>query len=59
MSFRCVSELVAPGIFVFSFSTGENRHADIHSKHWGYSSVWHMIHDIILNTGAAIDSKQF
>jgi len=43
LSFHRVREAIASGVYVFSHIPGENNPADILSKHWGYSSVWHML----------------
>jgi hypothetical protein len=43
LSIHRVREAIASGVYVFSHIPGENNPADILSKHWGYSSVWHML----------------
>jgi hypothetical protein len=43
LSFHRVREAIASGHYVFTHIPGENNPADILSKHWGYSSVWHML----------------
>jgi hypothetical protein len=44
LSFHRVQEAIASGgVYVFLHIPGENNPADILSKHWGYSSVWHML----------------
>jgi hypothetical protein len=38
-----VREAIASKKYVFTHIPGENNPADIVSKHWGYSSIWHML----------------
>ena len=54
LSFHRVREAVASGHLVFSFIAGENNPADILSKHWGYSAVWHMLRTILFVNGDTI-----
>jgi hypothetical protein len=43
LSFHRVREAIASKKYVFTHIPGENNPADIVSKHWGYSSIWHML----------------
>ena len=56
LSFHKVREAIASGVFVFTHIPGENNPADILSKHWGYSSVWHMLRTIMFVDGETVDS---
>jgi hypothetical protein len=56
LSFHRVREVVASGHLVFSYIPGENNPADIFSKHWGYSAVWHMLKTILFVNGDTIIS---
>jgi hypothetical protein len=46
LSFHRVREAIASKKYVFTHIPGENNPADIVSKHWGYSSIWHMLRTI-------------
>jgi hypothetical protein len=41
---------------VFTHIPGENNPADILSKHWGYSSVWHMLKALLFISGETINA---
>ena len=56
LSFHRVREAIATGRYVFSHIPGENNPADILSKHWGYSSVWHMLKVLLHVDGETINS---
>jgi hypothetical protein len=56
LSFHRVREAIASGVFVFLHIPGENNPADILSKHWGYTSIWHMLKAIMYVEGDTIDS---
>jgi len=56
LSFHRVREAIASGVFVFLHIAGENNPADILSKHWGYTSIWHMLKAIMYVEGDTIDS---
>jgi hypothetical protein len=56
LSFHRVREAIASGIYVFTHIPGENNPADILSKHWGYSSVWHMLKALMFVPGDTVDS---
>ncbi len=55
LSFHRVREVVAAKYVVFSFISGEINPADILSKHWGYSAVWHMLKTMLFAEGDTID----
>ncbi len=55
LSFHRVHELVAAKYVVFSLIPGEIDPADILSKHWGYSTVWHMLKAMLFVEGDTID----
>jgi hypothetical protein len=54
--FHRVQEAIASGVFVFTHIPGENNPADILSKHWGYSSVWHMLRAIMFIDGETVNA---
>ena len=56
--FHRVWEEIASGVFlVFTHIPGENNPANILSKHWGYSSVWHrMLRTIMFIDGETVDA---
>jgi hypothetical protein len=56
LSFHRVREAIASGVYVFTHIPGENNPADILSKHWGYSSVWHMLKALMFVLGDTVDS---
>lgn len=56
LSFHRVREAIASGKYVFTHIAGENNPADILSKHWGYSQVWHMLRTLLFHEGETIDS---
>jgi transposase InsO family protein len=56
LSFHRVREAIASGKYVFTHISGENNPADILSKHWGYSSVWHMLKALLFVSGETIMS---
>jgi hypothetical protein len=56
LSFHRVREAIASGVYVFTHIPGEINPADILSKHWGYSSVWHMLKTIMFVCGETIHS---
>ncbi len=56
LSFHRVREAIASGVFVFTHIPGENNPADILSKHWGYSSVWHMLKALLFISGETINA---
>jgi hypothetical protein len=56
LSFHRVQEAIASGVFVFTHIPGENNPADILSKHWGYSSVWHMLRAIMFIDGETVNA---
>jgi hypothetical protein len=56
LSFHRVREAIASGVYVFAHISGENNPADILSKHWGYSSVWHMLKALMFVTGDTVHS---
>ena len=56
LSFHRVREAIASGVFVFTHIPGENNPADILSKHWGYSSVWHMLRAIMFIDGETVNA---
>jgi hypothetical protein len=56
LSFHRVREAIASGSIVFLHIPGENNPADILSKHWGYTSIWHMLKTIMYVEGETIDS---
>ena len=60
LAFHRVREAIASKYITFHFLRGENNPADIVSKHWGYSLVWHMLQCILFWHGdtATIDNKQ-
>ncbi len=47
LSFHRVREAVVAKYVVFFFIPGEIDPADILSKHYGYSAVWHMLKDVV------------
>jgi hypothetical protein len=51
LSFHRVREAVASGIVTFQFIPGNINPADILSKHWGYSQVWHILKPILFWKG--------
>jgi hypothetical protein len=51
LSFHRVHEAVASGIVTFQFIPGNINPADILSKHWGYSQVWHILKPILFWKG--------
>jgi hypothetical protein len=57
LSFHRVREAIASGVFVFMHIPGENNPADILSKHWGYSSVWHMLKTLMWVPGDTINAQ--
>ena len=60
LAFHRVRKVIASKYITFHFLHGENNPADIFSKHWGYSSVWHMLQCILFWHGdtATINNKQ-
>ena len=58
--FHHVREAIASKYITFHFLRGENNPAGIVGKHWGYSSVWHMLQCILFWQGdtATIYNKQ-
>ena len=55
LSFHRVREAVAAKFVVFSFIPGEMNPADILSKHWSYTAVWHMLKPVLFAEGDTID----
>jgi len=55
LSFHRVREAIASGTYVFTHIPGENNPADILSKHWGYSQVWHMLRTLLMVSGDTIN----
>jgi hypothetical protein len=55
LSFHRVREAIASGVIAFLHIPGENNPADILSKHWGYSSIWHML-NVIMFVGEDADT---
>ena len=54
LSFHRVREAIASGNYAFIHIPGENNPADILSKHWGYSQVWHMLRPLFMVSGETI-----
>ena len=54
LSFHRVREAIASGNYAFIHIPGENNPADILSKHWGYSQVWHMLRALFMVSGDTI-----
>ncbi len=47
LSFHKVRETMAAGYISFHHLRGTSNPADILSKHWGYSSIWHLLRPIL------------
>ena len=54
LSFHRVREAIASGHYAFTHIPGENNPADILSKHWGYSQVWHMLRTLFMVPGDTV-----
>ena len=47
LSFHRVREAIASSIMSFHHIAGTSNCADILSKHWGYSQIWHLLKPIL------------
>jgi hypothetical protein len=56
LSYHRVHEIKAFGAYIFYHLDGENNPADILSKHWCYSQVWHMLRSLFFAAGETEDS---
>jgi hypothetical protein len=54
LSFHKVREGIACGTYLFYHIQGENNPADILSKHWSCSAVWHMLRLLFYHEGDTI-----
>jgi hypothetical protein len=48
LSFHLVREAIASGMIGYYFISGNINPADIISKHWGYSQIWHQIKVLLI-----------
>ena len=55
LSFHRVREAIASGMLIFHFIPGAINPADILSKHWGYSQVWHRLKTLLFWHGDTAD----
>ena len=51
LSYHCVKEALAACILSFHHINGVDNPADILSKHWGYSTIWHLLQPIMFYQG--------
>ena len=55
LSFHRVRQAIASGIIKFYHIHGEENPADILSKHWGYSQIWHVLRPLLFWSGDTAD----
>ena len=55
LSFHFVREAVAAGYVHFTHIPGSINPADILSKHWGYSDIWHILKPLLFWSGDTMD----
>jgi len=51
LSFHRVREVIASGMIIFTYLPGQYNPADILSKHWSYSDVWHLLKPLLFWQG--------
>ena len=56
LSFHFVREAIARGFIHFTHIPGKENPADIMSKHWGYSDVWHLLKPMLFWEGDTRDA---
>jgi len=54
LSFHRVREAIASGNYVFTHIPGRINPADILSKHWSYTSVWHVLRTLLFVSGETV-----
>ena len=59
LSYHRVREAIAAGITTLHHIAGALNPADILSKHWGYSQVWHMLRPLLFWAGDTKDAVEF
>ena len=55
LSFHFVRESIAQGYIAFTHIPGKENPADILSKHWEYSDVWHLLKALLFWAGNTAD----
>mgnify|MGYP006357956311 FL=1 len=55
LSFHRVRQAIASGVIKFYHIPGEENPADILSKHWGYSQIWHVLRPLLFWGGDTAD----
>ena len=55
LSFHRVREAIAANIINYQFIDGKLNPADILSKHWGHSDIWHILKPILFWPGDTME----
>ena len=46
-AYHQVWEAIAAGYLLISWKDGKSNHTDIWSKHWGFSTIWPLLHPLL------------